>query len=96
MELRIGLPNSVAGTTGKQLTDWTRAAGEAGFSTLGTIDRLVYDSHESPCSPRQRVFSPTAGSNKPPEASNKLGRLTLVNGRIPCVSNQWGGVWSQW
>jgi alkanesulfonate monooxygenase SsuD/methylene tetrahydromethanopterin reductase-like flavin-dependent oxidoreductase (luciferase family) len=46
MELGIGLPNSVAGTTGKQLTDWARAAEEAGFSTLGTIDRIVYDSYE--------------------------------------------------
>jgi alkanesulfonate monooxygenase SsuD/methylene tetrahydromethanopterin reductase-like flavin-dependent oxidoreductase (luciferase family) len=47
MEVGIGLPNSVAGTTGRQLTDWARAADEAGFSTLGTIDRLVYDSYES-------------------------------------------------
>ena len=47
MKLGIGLPNSVAGTTGRQLTDWARAAEEAGFSTLGTIDRLVYDSYES-------------------------------------------------
>jgi len=47
MELGIGLPNSVAGTTGKQLIDWARAAEDAGFSTLGTIDRLVYDSYES-------------------------------------------------
>jgi alkanesulfonate monooxygenase SsuD/methylene tetrahydromethanopterin reductase-like flavin-dependent oxidoreductase (luciferase family) len=47
MDVGIGLPNSVAGTTGRQLTDWARAADEAGFSTLGTIDRLVYDSYES-------------------------------------------------
>jgi alkanesulfonate monooxygenase SsuD/methylene tetrahydromethanopterin reductase-like flavin-dependent oxidoreductase (luciferase family) len=47
MQLGIGLPNSVAGTSGKQLTDWARAAEEAGFSTLGTIDRIVYDSYES-------------------------------------------------
>jgi alkanesulfonate monooxygenase SsuD/methylene tetrahydromethanopterin reductase-like flavin-dependent oxidoreductase (luciferase family) len=47
MEVGIGLPNAIAGTTGKQLTDWAQAAEEAGFSTLGTIDRLVYDSYES-------------------------------------------------
>ncbi|HKH41244.1 MAG TPA: LLM class flavin-dependent oxidoreductase [Solirubrobacterales bacterium] len=47
MELGIGLPNAVAGTTGKQLTDWARASEEAGFSTLGTIDRIVYPSYES-------------------------------------------------
>jgi alkanesulfonate monooxygenase SsuD/methylene tetrahydromethanopterin reductase-like flavin-dependent oxidoreductase (luciferase family) len=47
MDLGIGLPNAVAGTTGRQITDWARAAEEAGFKTLGTIDRLVYDSYES-------------------------------------------------
>jgi alkanesulfonate monooxygenase SsuD/methylene tetrahydromethanopterin reductase-like flavin-dependent oxidoreductase (luciferase family) len=47
MDLGIGLPNAVPGTTGKQLTDWARAAEEAGFSTLGTIDRIAYPSYES-------------------------------------------------
>ena len=42
MELGIGLPNAVPGTTGEQLTDWARAAEEAGFNSLGTIDRIVY------------------------------------------------------
>jgi alkanesulfonate monooxygenase SsuD/methylene tetrahydromethanopterin reductase-like flavin-dependent oxidoreductase (luciferase family) len=46
MKLGIGLPNAVPGTTGKQLVDWARAAEEAGFSTLGTIDRIVYPSYE--------------------------------------------------
>ena len=47
MQVGIGLPNAIAGTTGEQLTDWARAAEEAGFSSLGTIDRLVFDSYES-------------------------------------------------
>jgi alkanesulfonate monooxygenase SsuD/methylene tetrahydromethanopterin reductase-like flavin-dependent oxidoreductase (luciferase family) len=47
MELGIGLPNAVPGTTGKQLTDFARAADEAGFSTLGTIDRIVYPNFEA-------------------------------------------------
>src|SRR5919108_1072426 len=47
MDVGIGLPNAVPRTTGEQLTDWAQAAEEAGFSTLGTIDRLVYDSYES-------------------------------------------------
>ena len=46
MELGIGLPNAVPGTTGKQLTGFARAADEAGFSTLGTIDRIVYPNFE--------------------------------------------------
>jgi alkanesulfonate monooxygenase SsuD/methylene tetrahydromethanopterin reductase-like flavin-dependent oxidoreductase (luciferase family) len=47
MKLGIGLPNAVPGTTGKQLVDWARAAEDAGFSALGTIDRIVFDSYES-------------------------------------------------
>jgi alkanesulfonate monooxygenase SsuD/methylene tetrahydromethanopterin reductase-like flavin-dependent oxidoreductase (luciferase family) len=47
MKLAIGLPSAVPGTTGKQVTDWARAAEEAGFSALGTIDRIVYPSYES-------------------------------------------------
>ncbi len=46
MDIGIGLPNAVPGTTGDQLTEWARAAEEAGFSTLGTIDRIVYPSYE--------------------------------------------------
>lgn len=47
MQLGIGLPNAVPRTTGSQLVDWARAAEEAGFNTLGTIDRIVFDSYES-------------------------------------------------
>jgi alkanesulfonate monooxygenase SsuD/methylene tetrahydromethanopterin reductase-like flavin-dependent oxidoreductase (luciferase family) len=47
MKLGIGLPNAVPGATGEQLTDWARAAENAGFSILGTIDRFVYPSYES-------------------------------------------------
>jgi alkanesulfonate monooxygenase SsuD/methylene tetrahydromethanopterin reductase-like flavin-dependent oxidoreductase (luciferase family) len=46
MEIGIGLPNAVSGTTRRQLIDWARAAEDAGFSTLGTIDRLVFDNYE--------------------------------------------------
>src|SRR3954453_20870237 len=46
MELGIGLPNTVPGTTGNQLTDWARAAEDAGFSSLGTIDRIVFSNYE--------------------------------------------------
>jgi alkanesulfonate monooxygenase SsuD/methylene tetrahydromethanopterin reductase-like flavin-dependent oxidoreductase (luciferase family) len=46
MQTSIGLPNAVGGTTGEQLTDWARAAEEAGFHSLGTLDRIVFDSYE--------------------------------------------------
>jgi alkanesulfonate monooxygenase SsuD/methylene tetrahydromethanopterin reductase-like flavin-dependent oxidoreductase (luciferase family) len=47
MDVGIGLPNTVPGTTGDQLTDWARAAEDAGFSSLGTIDRIVFPNYES-------------------------------------------------
>lgn len=46
MDIGIGLPNTVPGTDGPALTGWARAAEEAGFSTLGTIGRLVYPNYE--------------------------------------------------
>lgn len=42
MEIGIGLPNAVPGTTGEQLTEFARRADDAGFSSLGTIDRIAY------------------------------------------------------
>jgi alkanesulfonate monooxygenase SsuD/methylene tetrahydromethanopterin reductase-like flavin-dependent oxidoreductase (luciferase family) len=46
MDIGIGLPTTVPGTEGRTLTDWARNAEEAGFSTLGTIGRLVYPNYE--------------------------------------------------
>jgi alkanesulfonate monooxygenase SsuD/methylene tetrahydromethanopterin reductase-like flavin-dependent oxidoreductase (luciferase family) len=46
MDLGIGLPSVVPGTTRSQLIDWARDAEDAGFSTLGTIDRIVYPNYE--------------------------------------------------
>jgi alkanesulfonate monooxygenase SsuD/methylene tetrahydromethanopterin reductase-like flavin-dependent oxidoreductase (luciferase family) len=46
MDVAIGLPNAVPGTTGEQLTEWARRAEARGFSSLGTIDRLAYRNYE--------------------------------------------------
>jgi alkanesulfonate monooxygenase SsuD/methylene tetrahydromethanopterin reductase-like flavin-dependent oxidoreductase (luciferase family) len=46
VEIGIGLPNTVAGTEGRTLIEWASQAEEAGFSTLGTIGRLVYPNYE--------------------------------------------------
>jgi len=46
VDIGIGLPNTVSGTEGRTLIDWARQAEEAGFSTLGTIGRLVYPNYE--------------------------------------------------
>ncbi len=47
MEIGIGLPNAVAGTEGTALVEFARRAEDAGFSSLGTIDRIVYPNYES-------------------------------------------------
>jgi alkanesulfonate monooxygenase SsuD/methylene tetrahydromethanopterin reductase-like flavin-dependent oxidoreductase (luciferase family) len=46
VDIGIGIPNSVRGTTGAQLLEWARRAEAAGFSSLGTIGRVAYPSHE--------------------------------------------------
>jgi len=46
VDIGIGLPNTVPGTEGRRLIDWARDAEEAGFSTLGTIGRIVYPNYE--------------------------------------------------
>jgi alkanesulfonate monooxygenase SsuD/methylene tetrahydromethanopterin reductase-like flavin-dependent oxidoreductase (luciferase family) len=47
VEIAIGLPNAVPGTTGEQLVEWARRGERRGFSSLGTIDRITYGSYES-------------------------------------------------
>ena len=42
MDIGIGLPATIAGVTREQLLEWARRAEARGFSSLGTIDRLVY------------------------------------------------------
>jgi alkanesulfonate monooxygenase SsuD/methylene tetrahydromethanopterin reductase-like flavin-dependent oxidoreductase (luciferase family) len=46
MDVAIGMPNAVAGTKGEELLRFAQAADEAGFSSLGTLDRVVYDSYD--------------------------------------------------
>jgi alkanesulfonate monooxygenase SsuD/methylene tetrahydromethanopterin reductase-like flavin-dependent oxidoreductase (luciferase family) len=47
MKVAIGLPTTIPGAEGHEVTEWARRAEAAGFSGLGTIDRLVYPSYES-------------------------------------------------
>jgi alkanesulfonate monooxygenase SsuD/methylene tetrahydromethanopterin reductase-like flavin-dependent oxidoreductase (luciferase family) len=46
VEIGIGLPTTVPDTEGRTLLEWARRAEEAGFSTLGTIGRLVYPNYD--------------------------------------------------
>src|SRR4051795_5109728 len=46
MDIGIGIPNNVRGTTGPQLLEWARRAETAGFSSLATIGRVAYPGYE--------------------------------------------------
>ncbi len=46
MDIGIGLPNTLT-VAGPVVVDWARRAEERGFSTLATIDRIVYPSYDS-------------------------------------------------
>ncbi len=46
MDIGIGLPNAVVGVDRDGIVDWARRAEKAGFSSLGTIDRIVYPNYE--------------------------------------------------
>jgi alkanesulfonate monooxygenase SsuD/methylene tetrahydromethanopterin reductase-like flavin-dependent oxidoreductase (luciferase family) len=46
MDVSIGLPNAVPGTSGGELVEWARRADARGFKSLGTIDRVVYGNYE--------------------------------------------------
>ncbi len=46
MKVGIGLPNAVANVSGGDMTEFARRAEAQGFSSLGTIDRVVYGNWE--------------------------------------------------
>jgi alkanesulfonate monooxygenase SsuD/methylene tetrahydromethanopterin reductase-like flavin-dependent oxidoreductase (luciferase family) len=47
MDLGIGLPSTIPAATGPDVLAWARAADDAGFASVGTIDRVVYGNHET-------------------------------------------------
>src|SRR5258708_27970869 len=46
MDIGIGLPTQVPDGAGKVLVDWAVRAEEAGFSSLGTVGRLVFPNYD--------------------------------------------------
>ncbi len=67
MDVAIGLPNAVPGTTGAELVEWARRAEAREFSSLGTIDRLNYDNYE-----------PLVALSGAAAATERIGLLTSV------------------
>ena len=47
MDIGIGLPNAVRGVDRAGTVDFARRAEEAGFASLGTLDRIAFDNYES-------------------------------------------------
>jgi alkanesulfonate monooxygenase SsuD/methylene tetrahydromethanopterin reductase-like flavin-dependent oxidoreductase (luciferase family) len=46
MEIGIGLPTTIPDVEAEQVIDWSREADAAGFSSLATLDRIVYPNYE--------------------------------------------------
>ena len=46
MKVGIGLPTTIPGVEPEQVLDWARRAEQAGFSSLGALDRLVYPNYD--------------------------------------------------
>ena len=46
MKVGIGLPGNIPATKGDFILEWARQADSGPFSSLGTIDRLVYDNYD--------------------------------------------------
>lgn len=67
MKIGIGLPNTLLHTTGEEMLAWATRADEPGFSTLATIDRIVYPSYDS-------LISLAAAAG----ATSRIGLLTNV------------------
>ena len=47
MKVGVGLPSTIPNVSGKFVLEWAKKAEELGFSSLGTIDRIVYENYES-------------------------------------------------
>jgi alkanesulfonate monooxygenase SsuD/methylene tetrahydromethanopterin reductase-like flavin-dependent oxidoreductase (luciferase family) len=46
MDVGIGLPSTIRGVERDQVLEWARRAEAREFSSLGTIDRIVYDNYD--------------------------------------------------
>jgi alkanesulfonate monooxygenase SsuD/methylene tetrahydromethanopterin reductase-like flavin-dependent oxidoreductase (luciferase family) len=47
MEIGVALPTTLRGVAGETVLEWATEADRAGFSSVATLDRLVFDSYES-------------------------------------------------
>ena len=57
MQIGIGLPGTIPGVNRELIFDWARRAESGPFSSLATLDRLVY-----PSAPHRRSLDCPAGA----------------------------------
>lgn len=67
LNVGIGLPNAVPGTPASLLVEWARAAEAGPFSSVGVVDRVVYDCHD-----------PLTTLAAAAEATERIGLVTMV------------------
>ena len=46
MQVGVGLPSTMPGASGQDIIEWARRADQGPFSSLGVLDRMVYDSFD--------------------------------------------------
>lgn len=47
MDIGVAVPHTIRNVSGQTILDWASEIDRAGFSSLATLDRLVYDNHET-------------------------------------------------
>lgn len=67
LNVGIGLPNAVPGTPAGLLVDWAQKAEASRFSSVGVVDRIVYECHEP-----LTTLAAVAG------ATERIGLVTMV------------------
>ncbi|MFN2595134.1 MAG: LLM class flavin-dependent oxidoreductase [Actinomycetota bacterium] len=67
LNVGIGLPNAVPGTTASFLVEWAQQAEASAFSSVGVVDRIAYDCHD----PMTTLAAAAA-------ATERIGLVTMV------------------
>lgn len=67
MRVGVGLPSSVPGISSARLIEWAQRAEEVEFSSLGVVDRIVYE-----------CFEPMSLLAAAAAATNRIGLATVV------------------
>lgn len=67
LNVGIGLPNAVPGTSASFQVEWAQKADSGPFSSVGVVDRVVYECHD-----------PLATLAAAAEATERIGLVTMV------------------